>query len=153
MTATNKLTLTQIAFELGAYDRITKEATKPLRDAYAKADEATAREMRHNWIQGYMAGNLKTTEEKIVRLMEEKSTREFSEAQRKSYDRARSQFTYHVAKPRTVTAENSPQNDDIANLLKIARTASVNLAKKDQKRFAAAMLELLAEFDLIETGV
>lgn len=147
----NVLTLTQIAFELGAYDRITKESTKPLHAAYAKAQEADQKAMRTNWILGYMAGNLDLSYSRAEALLADHTVRELSATQRKAYDRARQQFKYHVERPTPM--ENSPQGapDDIANLLKIARIGSANLKKAQQKQFAEKMLALLAEFDLIET--
>lgn len=56
--ATKTLTLSQIAYELGVYDRLSTEATLPLHQTYVAADKAQQAEMRRDFMIQYVAGNL-----------------------------------------------------------------------------------------------
>lgn len=119
----------------------THAETAPFAKAYAKADPAKQKEMRHEWREGFIAGSLGISREQAAKIVETGKGEGAKPANIKLIDRANSDFRYHVIRP-----NNKAGDDDVAIPAELRRAAKV-LAKlageyKEGRRLAAKALAL-----------
>ena len=89
------LSVNQFAIQVGQADRLTKEATKPYREAYRKATPEQRAQLERDWITGYLEGNLKVTPKQAMAIFNTSRT-ERSQTQQESYKRGYAKFLDHV---------------------------------------------------------
>ena len=89
------LSVNQFAIKVGQVDRLTKEATKPYRDAYRKATHEQRVQLERDWITGYLEGNLGRTPSQAMAIFNQSRT-ERSKVEQESYKRGYAKFLDHV---------------------------------------------------------
>lgn len=89
------LSVNQFAIKVGQADRLTKEATKPYRDAYRKATPEQRVQLERDWITGYLEGNLARTPSQAMAIFNQSRT-ERSKVEQESYKRGYAKFLDHV---------------------------------------------------------
>jgi hypothetical protein len=89
------LSVNQFAIKVGQADRLTKEATKPYRDAYRKATTEERVQLERDWITGYLEGNLGRTPSQAMAIFNQSRT-ERSKVEQESYKRGYAKFLDHV---------------------------------------------------------
>ena len=89
------LSVNQFAIKVGQADRLTKEATKPYRDAYRKATPEQRVQLERDWITGYLEGNLNRTPSQAMAIFNQSRT-ERSKVEQESYKRGYAKFLDHV---------------------------------------------------------
>jgi len=89
------LSVNQFAIKVGQVDRLTKEATKPYRDAYRKATTEERVKLERDWITGYLEGNLARTPSQAMAIFNQSRT-ERSKVEQESYKRGYAKFLDHV---------------------------------------------------------
>jgi hypothetical protein len=89
------LSVNQFAIKVGQVDRLTKEATKPYRDAYRKATTEERVQLERDWITGYLEGNLGRTPSQAMAIFNQSRT-ERSKVEQESYKRGYAKFLDHV---------------------------------------------------------
>ena len=89
------LSVNQFAIKVGQADRLTKEATKPYRDAYRKATPEQRVQLERDWITGYLEGNLARTPKQAMAIFNQSRT-ERSKVEQESYKRGYAKFLDHV---------------------------------------------------------
>ena len=89
------LSVNQFAIKVGQVDRLTKEATKPYRDAYRKATPEQRVQLERDWITGYLEGNLARTPSQAMAIFNQSRT-ERSKVEQESYKRGYAKFLDHV---------------------------------------------------------
>jgi len=89
------LSVNQFAIKVGQADRLTKEATKPYRDAYRKATPEQRVQLERDWITGYLEGNLGRTPSQAMAIFNQSRT-ERSKVEQESYKRGYAKFLDHV---------------------------------------------------------
>lgn len=89
------LSVNQFAIQVGRVDRLTKESTKPYRDAYRKATPEQRVQLERDWITGYLEGNLNITPKQAMAIFNTPRT-ERSKTQQESYKRGYAKFLDHV---------------------------------------------------------
>ena len=78
------MSVNRFAFNVGACDRLTREATKPYRDAYRTATPEQRVQLERDWVTGYLEGNLKVTPKQAQAIYNTSRT-ERSDEEQKSY--------------------------------------------------------------------
>jgi len=89
------MSVNTFAVNVGANDRLTREATKPYREAYRTATTEQRVQLERDWITGYLEGNLKVTPKQAMAIFNTSRT-ERSDEEQKSYKRAYAKFLDHV---------------------------------------------------------
>ena len=89
------LSVNQFAIKVGQADRLTKEATKPYRDAYRKATPEQRVQLERDWITGYLEGNLARTPSQAMAIFNQSRTKR-SKTEQESYKRGYAKFLDHV---------------------------------------------------------
>jgi len=89
------LSVNQFAIKVGQADRLTKDATKPYRDAYRKATHEQRVQLERDWITGYLEGNLGRTPSQAMAIFNQSRT-ERSKVEQESYKRGYAKFLDHV---------------------------------------------------------
>ena len=89
-----KVSFDQFAFNVGQQARMTRDASLPLHTAYAKATPEQQADLRTRWIAQHLTGQ-GLDAGRILPLPRTERTK----AQQKAYDKARADFTYHIARP------------------------------------------------------
>ena len=102
------LSVNQFAIKVGQSDRLTKEATKPYRDAYRTATPEQRVQLERDWITGYLEGNLKVTPKQSQAIYNTSRT-ERSEEEHKSFKRGYAKFLDHVKSE--VKSEEAPTSN------------------------------------------
>lgn len=95
-------TYTQFAYAIGTQDRLTLEASLPFHEEYvASEDKAFKARMRKDWVVSYVAGNLRVSQAKAIKITE--MTRVERNAVNTDWEKAVNsagqKFTYHVSRP------------------------------------------------------
>ena len=108
----SQITATQFFFNLGTNDRLTLEASKPIHDAYRKAEPAQQKQLRTDCMAHYIMGNLKCNRLEADRILSQSRTERTAKAQ-KAYRTANERFTYHVSRE---NKKVKPQADSHARI-------------------------------------
>ena len=103
------LSVNQFAIKVGQADRLTKEATKPYRDAYRKATTEERVQLERDWITGYLEGNLNRTPSQAMAIFNQSRT-ERSKVEQESYKRGYAKFLDHV-KSEIKSEETAPESN------------------------------------------
>ena len=103
------LSVNQFAIKVGQADRLTKEATKPYRDAYRKATTEERVQLERDWITGYLEGNLARTPSQAMAIFNQSRT-ERSKVEQESYKRGYAKFLDHV-KSEIKSEETAPESN------------------------------------------
>ena len=107
--STNKISYDQFAFNLGEQARLTRDASKPLHEAYTNATPEQQADLRTRWITKHLEGQ-KLDAGRILR----KPRTERTANETKAYDKARQDFAYHIVRkvkaptPKTKSLRVSP---------------------------------------------
>lgn len=114
--AANVMTvLARVAKAMGKETRKTLEETEPAHKAYVKAAKEQQQEMRHVWVNEFMASalNIRNDEADLLRQAPREGAKEAktvkvddvehvlaprTHAQQQAYDRARKMFAFHIAR-------------------------------------------------------
>lgn len=128
-------TYTQFAYAVGANERLTYEASKVFHEEYmANEDKAFRARMRADWVVSYVAGNLKLSQAKAIKVC--KMTRVERNALDKKLEqavnRAGHQFTYHVVRPEDGTSKQ-------ADLVKQALALYAKMSGSQKRSFKAQL--------------
>lgn len=126
------LTLAAFAHDLGAHQRITLEVSEVWYREYRKADKATQKARRKEFILNFLIG-YGLTSAKATKVMAQSRDDRTADDQ-KVYDAARSKFTYHIVRPEKKSG-GAAKTDPVAQALDLV--ASMTPAQK--KRFLAAL--------------
>ena len=102
------LSVNQFAIKVGQTDRLTKDATKPYRDAYRKATSEQRVQLERDWITGYLEGNLDRTPNQAMAVFNQSRT-ERSKVEQDSYKRGYAKFLDHVKSE--IKSEETPANN------------------------------------------
>ena len=95
MTTVN---ITTFAFNLSTMTRKTLEASSPFHTCYAKADSAGQKQLRGEWMLGYIMGTLDCDAAKAERILSKGKGAGANAEHVKAIDRATSDFRYHVVR-------------------------------------------------------
>jgi len=125
------MSVNRFAFNVGACDRLTREATKPYRDAYRTATPEQRVQLERDWVTGYLEGNLKVTPKQAQAIYNTSRT-ERSDEEQKSYKRAYAKFLDHV-KAEIKKEETAPTSN--------ARTEKV----KAPKQIVSSVLSIIVD--------
>lgn len=128
-------TFTQFAYAVGANDRLTQDASLVFHEEYmANEDKAFRARMRADWVVSYVAGNLKLSQAKAIKVC--KMTREQRNALdtelEKAVNRAGQRFTYHVVRPEDGTSKQ-------ADLVKQALALYAKMSGSQKRSFKAQL--------------
>jgi allophanate hydrolase subunit 2 len=129
----SKLTLKQMAQALGTQDRLGLDQSQHLHEAWKKADDASKRTMRAEWIVQYLVKNLQVTfveAEKVFEKSREKRTKD----QQARVKRASDQFGYHISRIKG-KATTSSQQDIVEKALSLVE----QMTPAQLKRFKASI--------------
>ena len=102
------LSVNQFAIKVGQADRLTKDATKPYRDAYRKATPEQRVQLERDWITGYLEGNLNRTPSQAMAIFNQSRT-ERSKVEQESYKRGYAKFFDHVKSE--IKSEEAPTSN------------------------------------------
>ena len=102
------LSVNQFAIKVGQADRLTKDATKPYRDAYRKATPEQRVQLERDWITGYLEGNLGRTPNQAMAIFNQSRT-ERSKVEQESYKRGYAKFLDHVKSE--IKSEEAPASN------------------------------------------
>ena len=97
----------QFAFNVGAMAGKTREASKPLHDAYKKATPEQRADLRTRWIAKHLDGQGLAS----GRILPKPRTKRTAD-ETKAYDKARQDFAYHIVrdiKPASKPKTTSPR--------------------------------------------
>ena len=89
------LSVNQFAINVGVTDRLTRESTKPYREAYRTATPEQRAQLERDWITGYLEGNLKGTPSQAMAIFNQSRTKR-SNVEQASYKRGYAKFLDHV---------------------------------------------------------
>lgn len=128
-------TYTQFAYAVGANERLTEEASLPFHEEYmANEDKAFRARMRADWVVSYVAGKLKVSQAKAIKIC--KMTRVERNALdtelEKAVNRAGKQFTYHVVRPEDGTSKQT-------DLVKQALALYAKMSGSQKRSFKAQL--------------
>jgi allophanate hydrolase subunit 2 len=129
----SKLTLTQMAQAVGSADRLGLDQSQHLHEAFKKADEASRRSMRTEWIVQYLVKNLKVSGS-IAEKIFEKSRDQRTKDQQSRVKRASDQFGYHISRIKG-KATTSSQQDIVEKALNLVE----QMTPAQLKRFKASI--------------
>ena len=103
------LSVNQFAIKVGQADRLTRESTKPYRDAYRTATPEQRAQLERDWITGYLEGNLNRTPSQAMVIFNQSRT-ERSKVEQESYKRGYAKFLDHV-KSEIKSEETAPTSN------------------------------------------
>jgi hypothetical protein len=127
------------AYGLGKQSRLMRESSLVWHMEYAKADQATRADRRHDWVVNYMAGNLDIKQDVAERILS-KSRDERTKVQQASYLRASNQFKYHIIRPETVKPSTTTTTSTVSKQIDVVEQALAlveSLSKAQQAKFFA----------------
>ena len=104
MSKANTIDFDTFAFNIGVQAGQTRDASKPLHDAYMKATPEQQEDLRTRWITNHINGQGL----KAGRILPKPRTQRTAE-ETKAYDKARQDFAYHIVrkvKPVKVVAKS-----------------------------------------------
>lgn len=136
----NTMSIQQFAFEIGAAQRKTLEASTPFAKAYAGAEPAQQRDLRIRWMIGHIMGGLACLESQAIKIREAGKGADVNPKHRAAIDRAYSDFRHHVARAST-SAKGKTSNDQIeipAHILKLAKALATACAEYESARKIAS---------------
>ena len=96
MTTVN---ITTFAFNLSTMTRKTLEASTPFHTCYDSADSAGQKQLRGEWMLGYIMGSLACDAAKAERILSKGKGAGANAEHVKAIDRATADFRYHVIRP------------------------------------------------------
>ena len=129
----SKLTLTQMAQALGTQDRLGLDDSVHLHEAWKKADDASKRTMRTEWIVQYLVKNLRVSGS-IAEKIFEKSKTQRTKDQQTRVKRASDQFAYHISRIKGKSTTSS-QQDIVQQALNLVE----QMTPAQLKRFKASI--------------
>ena len=91
--STNKISFDQFAFNLGEQARLTRDASKPLHEAYTNATPEQQADLRTRWITKHIEGQGLDAGRILPKPRTERTADET-----KAYDKARQDFAYHIVR-------------------------------------------------------
>jgi hypothetical protein len=95
MTTVN---ITTFAFNLSTMTRKTLEASTPFHTCYVEADNAGQKQLRSEWMLGYIMGSIDCDAAKAERILSKGKGAGANTEHVKAIDRATSDFRYHVVR-------------------------------------------------------
>ena len=93
MTTSNKIDFDTFAFNIGVQAGQTRDASKPLHDAYTKATPEQQADLRTRWITNHINGQGLNAGRILPKPRTQRTTEET-----KAYDKARQDFAYHIVR-------------------------------------------------------
>ena len=129
----SKLTLTQMAQAIGTQDQLGLDQSQHLHEAFKKADDASKRTMRTEWIVQYLVKNLKVSVSNAEKVFE-KSRVQRTQDQQRRVKRASDQFGYHISRIKG-KATTSSQQDIVQQALNLVE----QMTPAQLKRFKASI--------------
>ena len=87
------------AFNLSSMTRKTLEASAPFHDCYSKADATGQKQLRGEWMLGYVMGTLAIGQDVAERILSKGKGAGAKPEHVKAIDRATADFRYHVVRP------------------------------------------------------
>ena len=134
MSKANTINFDTFAFNIGEQARLTRDASKPLHDAYTKATPEQQADLRTRWITKHLEGQ-KLNAGRILRKPRTERTAE----ETKAYDKARQDFAYHIV--RKVKAPTPTKHNRVAvpKALRDDIVQSIIAAGLDKAQFTALL--------------
>ena len=101
MSNTSTITFDTFAFNVGEQARRTREASKPLHDAYRKGTPEQQADLQRRWLINYLMGNLQVTAKRAETIVSQgtgKGSTHYAEVKA-----ARRSFNYHIVRETNVS--------------------------------------------------
>ena len=108
MTTVN---ITTFAFNLATMSRKTLEASSPFHTCYEGADAAGRKQLRGEWMHGYVMGTLAVDAKTAERILSQGKGAGAKPEHIKAIDRATADFRYHVIRP---DAQGATASEELA---------------------------------------
>ena len=122
-----------MAQAIGTQDRLGLDESLHLHEAWKKADDASKRTMRTEWIVQYLVKNLKVSVSNAEKVFE-KSREKRTQDQQRKVKRASDQFIYHISRTKG-KATTSSQQDIVQQALNLVE----QMTPAQLKRFKASI--------------
>lgn len=92
------VTLSQFAFNLGQFDRLTLEASLPFHEAYVSATPEQKAQLKHDWQVNYIKGKADVDAATAERILSGGKGGKASKANIEAIDKSYSSFRHHIVR-------------------------------------------------------
>ena len=137
------VTLSQFAFNLGQFDRLTLEASLPFHKAYVSANPEQKAQLKHDWQVNYIQGKADVDAATAERILSGGKGGKASKASIEAIDKSYSSFRHHIVRKPKAKAASAQTNQRIGKDVRAA--AEAYLAQFDSVADAIKVLRAVAK--------